>query len=29
MESMGGSANFVENNYDNLGQGACFELVFP
>lgn len=29
MESMGGTVKFIGNNYENLGSGACFELIFP
>ncbi len=28
IEKMGGSVRFVENNFEDLGKGACFELVF-
>ncbi len=28
MEKMGGDVKFVENNFGDLGKGACFELVF-
>lgn len=27
LEKMGGTINFIGNNYENLGQGACFEVI--